>query len=1171
MRWNTFATCAITLENKGMEMNRKFTHLHLHTPYSLLDGFAKMEDLVLKAKEDGMDAVAITDHGVMFGVVDFYRIAKKHGVKPIIGCEVYVAARTRHDKEPMDKSSYHLVLLAENDSGYQNLIRLVSLSFTEGYYYKPRVDIQALQEHCEGLIALSACLGGEVQQKLLKDRYEEAMESAKKYRDIFGEGNFFLELQDHGIPEQSIVNNRLRQLSKESGIPLVATNDVHYVNREDAKTHEILLCIQMGKTLKDEGRMEFETNEFYFKTTDEMYKLFPEDQEALYNTHLISERCDVTFNFDVIHLPQYISEYDCSNKELFDKICMEGLKKRYPNITEEIRSRFEYEKSVIETMGYVEYFLIVWDFIRYAKKNRIIVGPGRGSAAGSIISYCLDITDVDPIAYNLLFERFLNPERVSMPDIDIDFCYERREEVIDYVKKKYGEDHVAQIITFGTLGARAAIRDVGRVLGMSYADVDKVAKEVPFSLGMTIDTALKMNPSLKKMYENDPRIRELIDFSKGIEGLPRHASTHAAGIVISKDKLDEHVPLYMHQNSVATQFPMSTLESLGLLKMDFLGLRTLTVIQKTLRTIEKVYHTKLDFSKIPMNDPKVYELLSSGNTLGIFQLESSGMRSFLKEFRPESFEDIVAGISLYRPGPMESIPAYIKNKNGAKINYLHPKLEPILRVTNGIMIYQEQVMQIVRELGGYSYARADLVRKAMSKKQMDIMEEEREYFVNGKIDENGEILISGCIRKGIDSSTANKIYDEMIDFAKYAFNKSHAACYGVLAYQTAYLKTFYPVAFMASLMTSVMGRTEKVVEYIRECHTLKIEVLNPDINRSKNYFSVEEDKIRFALSSLKNIGENVVLCIVKEIEENGHFVSLHDFIRRLPQPVASKRVIETLIKSGSFDSLHSNRAQLLANYEEISDRVHSRSKQTIAGQVSLFETEGDQSSSFQDDFDFKVSDFSIKEKLSMEKDVIGLYISGHPLEEYKEVIEKYSKTTILDLLHLRDEKLQTGDFSEFKTILSGIIQSKSIKYTRNNRLMAFLSLEDLTSSLEVVVFPNIVERYLDLLNEDEPVIVYGTVQFKEDEDPKILADKIESLKEKRFKKLYIQICEDSNLKEIKYLIKKYPGKDTVIFFDKLKQRAFELESYKHISADPLVLKRLAEVAGKDNIKIKEPS
>lgn len=1150
-------------------MERKFTHLHLHTPYSLLDGFATIEDTIKKAKEDGMDAVAITDHGVMFGVVEFYKVALNYGIKPIIGCEVYVSYRTRFDKENIDKRSYHLILLAENNTGYQNLIKLVSLGFVEGYYYKPRVDIDLLKSYSEGIIALSACLAGEVQQSLLNNNYEEAKKVACRYREIFGEDNFFLELQNHGIEEQLKVNHLLRRLSLDTGIPLVATNDVHYVNRSDSKNHDILLCIQTGKTLDDKDRMEFKTDQFYFKTREEMYQLFSKDEDALLNTWKISQRCNVSFDFNVIHLPEFQVPHHYTKEQIFDELCERGLQERYFDITPPIRERFEYEKKVIKKMGYVEYFLIVQDFIRFSKKNNIMVGPGRGSAAGSIISYCLQITDVDPIKYHLLFERFLNPERISMPDIDIDFCYEKREQVIDYVKEKYGEDHVAQIITFGTFGAKAAIRDVGRVLGISYAEVDKIAKQIPDNLGMTIEKALEMNSELKKMYVSDNNVRNIIDFAKRIEGLPRHASTHAAGIVISKNTMDYYVPLYMHKDLIATQFPMTTLEELGLLKMDFLGLRTLTVIQKTLEAIEKIYNKKIDFSKMDTNNTRVFQLLSNGNTLGVFQLESPGMRSFLKELRPDTFEDIVAGISLYRPGPMESIPIYIENKNNSNhISYLHESLKPILEVTKGIMVYQEQVMQIVRSLAGYSYARADLVRKAMSKKKMDVMEEEREYFVYGKISGSGDIEISGCVRNGIPEKIANQIYDEMIDFAKYAFNKSHAVCYAMLAYETAYLKAFYPSCFMASLMTSVSDRSDKVIEYIRECADLNICILKPDINRSNSYFSVEGDHIRYALASIKNIGIKAIDDIVQERNKNGEFQSFEDFIKRIPQKNISKRFVESLIKAGCFDSIHPNRASLVAGYEKVMDIVHSQKKHSIQGQVTLF---SNQEALPNQNLNFfpHISDFSIKEKLYMEKETIGLYLSGHPLDEYQDVIK--DDTNIVSIDSIKNiPSHQKSEIEKKKIVIAGTILSKMIKYTKQNKIMCFLTIEDFSGSLEVLIFPNVFQKNLEFLNEDECILIYGSMQWKEENDVTFIADRIEPLKTRKFKKIYIQLTQENSyrLNEIQTFIKKYPGKDHVIFFDSDSRKAFEMQGFHRIEYGSDIIDKLKIIAGRDNVKTK---
>ena len=923
-------------------MSKDFAHLHVHTEYSLLDGFSRVKKLVQRAKELNMSSIAITDHGCMFGVIDFYKTAKKEGIKPIIGCEVYTAARGLRDKDPnYDKGQGHLILLAKNMTGYKNLIKLVSTSYVEGFYYKPRVDIEELKQHSEGIIALSACLAGDVAQALMDRNYEKAKKVTLEYRDIFGEENFYLEIQDHNLPEQREVNAALVKLSKETGIPLVATNDIHYVNKEDSKIHDVLMCIQMGKTVNDPNRMRFGSDEFYLKSREEMEELFPYAPEAIDNTVKIAEQCNVEFDFNTIHLPKYDVPEGYTPDTYLRELCFNGLKERYENPSDEIIERLNYELDVIERMGYVEYFLITWDFINFSKENNIMVGPGRGSAAGSIVAYTLKITDIDPIKYSLLFERFLNPERVSMPDIDIDFCYERREEVIDYVKRKYGEDHVAQIITFGTMGAKAAIRDVGRVLDTPYNKVDKIAKEIPFALGMTIDKALDTNPNLRELYEQDRETREIIDISKQIEGMLRHASTHAAGVVISKNPVDEYVPLYKHQESITTQFTMTTLEELGLLKMDFLGLRTLTVIRDALDLIEKNHNRKIDFSKMDYEDPKVYELLSSGNTAGVFQLESAGMKSFMKQLKPDNFEDIVAGISLYRPGPMDSIPTYIENKNNPQnVKYLHEKLKPIMEVTYGCLVYQEQVMQVVRDLGGYSYGRSDLVRRAMGKKKMDVMEEERRYFIHGKEDENGNIEIPGCIRNGVPEDIADKIFDDMIDFAKYAFNKSHAAAYGVLSYQTAYLKAYYPVEFMAALITSVKGNTDKVVEYIRECNALKIDVLKPDINKSFSKFSVEGHNIRFGLAAVKNVGVNIINNIINERELNGKFLDFNDLVKRLDSKDTNKRVIESLIKCGAFDEISENRASLMAGYEGVLDSIAMDRKKNIQGQISLFDAFG---------------------------------------------------------------------------------------------------------------------------------------------------------------------------------------------------------------------------------------
>lgn len=1150
-------------------MKNKFTHLHLHTPYSLLDGFTKIDKLIDRCIELGMDSVAITDHGVMFGVIDFYKTAKKKGIKPIIGCEVYISRRSRFDKENIDKKSYHLVLLAKNNKGYENLINIVSIGFTEGYYYKPRIDYEVLEKYSEGIVALSACLAGEIQQKILLGEYEEAKKTAIRLNEIFGDGNFYLELQDHEIQEQAKVNLFLSQMNKETGIPLVATNDVHYTNKDDHKTHEILMCIQTGKTLKDADKMEFKTNEFYLKSPDEMFELFGQYEGAIENTQKIAEMCNVEFDFDTIHLPKF--DTDENPFDLLKRLCFEGLSKRYLHPTEEAIKRLDFELDVIKRMGYVDYFLIVWDFIFFAKSNNIMVGPGRGSAAGSLVSYTLGITDVDPLEYSLLFERFLNPDRISMPDVDIDFCYEKRERVIDYVKEKYGEDHVAQIITFGTLGARAAIRDVGRVLDVSYQEVDKIAKEIPFALGMTIDKALEINQKLMDMYLSDTRIKELIDISRDVEGLPRHASTHAAGVVISKDVVSNYVPLYMHQNSISTQFPMNTLEELGLLKMDFLGLRTLTVIQDTIDTIYKNKNIKIELSDIKFDDKRVYENMSMGNTLGVFQLESTGMRSFLKELKPDCFEDIIAGISLYRPGPMESIPTYIKNKNSKEnITFIHDFLKDILGVTNGILVYQEQVMQVVRDLAGYSYARADLVRKAMSKKQMDIMEQEREYFVNGKVDNNGNFEIDGCKRRGISEKIANKIYDDMIDFAKYAFNKSHAACYAVLAYQTQYLKTYYPHEFMSSLMTSVLGNTDKIVEYIKECADLGIKVLPPDINKSSSGFLVEDNNIRFSLTAVKNVGDNAVKNIVKNREEYGNYKSLSDFVVRLKSKDINKRLVESLIKSGAFDSINNNRAMMFGNFEKIWEQSSNEKKSNIQGQISLFDDSSVVASSDDDNL-IPFVDFDIKEKLKMEKEFIGIYVSGHPLSEYSEKLSKKTSHNTLLFRQMQDD-YETYQFEDGKEVsVGGIVSNTVYKTTKNNDMMLFINLEDEFGDVEIIVFPTVLKKSNLNFNKDDILIVKGRLQLKEDDKVKVIASDILDFKDMlNTKSLYIKLQDvnDIRLNEVKAIISNNIGKDKVVFFDSSLKKSFILEKYSRIDATDNVLNKLKLLFTEDDIVIK---
>ena len=1170
-------------------MSNKFVHLHVHTEYSLLDGFSRLKKLINRCKELNMDSIAITDHGCMFGVIDFYKEAKKAGIKPIIGCEVYTAARSLNDKDPnYDKSQGHLILLAENMTGYNNLIKMVSKSYVEGFYYKPRIDMEELRQHSEGIIALSACLAGDVSQALMDRNYEKAKKLTLEYKDIFGENNYFLEIQDHNLPEQKEVNAGIIRLSKELDIPLVATNDLHYVNKEDSKIHDILMCIQMGKTVNDPNRMRFGSDEFYLKSREEMEEVFPYAIDALDNTVKIAERCNIEFDFNTIHLPNYDVPKGYTTDSYLRELCFSGLKERYDNPSEEVIERLNYELDVIEKMGYVEYFLITWDFINYAKENNIMVGPGRGSAAGSIVAYTLKITDIDPIKYSLLFERFLNPERVSMPDIDIDFCYERREEVIDYVKRKYGEDHVAQIITFGTMGAKAAIRDVGRVLDIPYNKVDKIAKEIPFALGMTIDKALDTNPNLRDLYENDSETREIIDVSKQIEGMLRHASTHAAGVVISKNPIDEYVPLYKHQDAITTQFTMTTLEELGLLKMDFLGLRTLTVIRDALDLVEKNYGVKIDFSKMDYDDPKVYELLSSGNTLGVFQLESAGMRSFMKQLKPDNFEDIVAGISLYRPGPMDSIPTYIENKNNPdKVTYIHESLRPIMEVTYGCLVYQEQVMQVVRDLGGYSYGRSDLVRRAMGKKKMEVMEEERQYFIYGKKDENGNTEIKGCIANGISEDIANKIFDDMIDFAKYAFNKSHAAAYGVLSYETAYLKAHYPVEFMAALITSVMGNTDKVVEYIRECNALGIEVLKPDINKSFSKFSVEGNNIRFGLAAVKNVGVNIINNIIKEREINGNFKDFVDLVKRLDSKDTNKRVLESLIKCGAFDDISSNRASLIAGYEKLLDSISMDRKKNVQGQISLFDAfaKSEEVDQFQEIYTMpKLNEYEEREKLSLEKEVLGMYVSGHPLSQYKNTLERNTSIDNGKLNALKEDEEAYISLDEKEVIMGGMIINKIIKTTKRNDIMAFLELEDLYGTIEIIVFPQILQKYSNILYEDNIIYVKGRLSIKEGEHAKIIASDFKEIndensfgnygntKSKKSSKpgLYLKVNSFSNndlIDEIKLVLDDYKGKESVyLYADDTKQLYKWNGIYVDINNNTIC--RLENLLPKDNIKIK---
>ena len=1083
-----------------------FTHLHVHTEYSLLDGAARIGDLVARAKELGMTSLAITDHGVMFGVIDFYRECKKQGIRPVIGCEVYTAARTLFDKDAeRDKRMGHLVLLAKNNQGYKNLMKIVSEGYRHGFYYKPRIDKNVLRQYHEGLIALSACLAGEIPHRLLNGDYEGAKKEALEMLDIFGEGNFYLELQDQGLEEEARILPDMKRLHAETGIPFVATNDSHYVRQEDAVAQDILMCIQMGTTVDEENRMRFSNDQFYLKSEDEMRKIFASIPEACDNTEKIAQQCDVTFTFGELHLPDFQAPEGLTKPQYLRKLCEKGLAERYPEAEGEeladLQERLNYELSTIENMGYVEYFLIVWDFINYAKENHIMVGPGRGSAAGSIVAYTLRITDIDPIKYGLIFERFLNPERVSMPDIDIDFCYERRGEVIDYVTRKYGEDKVSQIITFGTMKAKQAVRDVGRVLNVSYPETDAIAKAIPFALKMTIDKALEMSPELKAKYEGDETTRKVIDMARAIEGMPRHASTHAAGVVISRDSIDEYVPLYLADKGLSTQFNMTTIEELGLLKMDFLGLRNLTIIRDALAMIEKDHGVKIDFSRMEYDDPKVYEIIAKGNTEGIFQLESGGMTQFMKNLKPDCFEDIVAGISLYRPGPMASIPTYIENKKHPhNIAYIHKSLEPILSVTYGCLVYQEQVMQIVRDLGGYSYGRSDLVRRAMSKKKMDVMLEEKEYFIHGKTDDDGNVEIAGCVRNGVPEDAAEEIFNQMVSFAEYAFNKSHAAAYAVLAYETGYLKVHYPAEFMAALMTSVTGDANSISKYMRNCQEMGIQVLPPDVNESDKKFSVTDGKIRFGLSGVKNVGDGVIDAIIEARETKGIPSDIFRFIENLDVHKINKKAIESLIKAGALDCFDPNRAAHIGIYESLIESAQSSAKKNIEGQLSLFQLAADtmEESNVVNRLP-AVKNFEKSVLLAQEKEMLGVYLTDHPLREFEEQIAKMTTVTAQDLADVMDSE-ENGSQHSFvrdgmQAVMAGIITGKKTLITKNNKMMAFLNIEDLYGAVEIVVFPNIYDRYSSTLQEDAIISVTGSINFKEGEMPKLLAENIVDLRE----------------------------------------------------------------------------
>ena len=1149
----------------------EFVHLHVHSEYSLLDGMSRIKELPVRAKELGMKAIALTDHGVMYGAVDFYKECKKNDVKPIIGCEVYVAPRSRFDKESNIDSSYnHLILLAKNKIGYQNLTKLVSLSFIDGFYYKPRIDLEILEKYSEGLICLSACLAGSLSQAIIQDNMEKAEEIALWHKRIFKE-DYYIEIQHNGLRQQVMVNQKLIEIAKKLDIPLVATNDAHYLKKEDSYFHEVLLCIQTGKRMSDEDRMRFETEEFYIKSPEEMAEYFSEFPEAIENTVKVAEKCNYDFEFGVTKLPNYDvpEEYD-THLDYFKFLCNEGIKKRYGDQpSEEVMSRLEYEISVIDKMGYVDYFLIVWDYINYAKSVGIPVGPGRGSGAGSIAAYAIGITDIDPIKYGLIFERFLNPERISMPDFDVDFCYERRQEVIDYVERKYGKDHVSQIITFGTMAARMVIRDVGRVLDFPYSETDKLAKMIPMEIHITIPKALEQNRELKELYESNDTIKQLLDIAIKLEGLPRQASTHACGIVITKDPVDTYVPLYVNEGNISTQYTMTLLEELGLLKMDFLGLRTLTVIEDTRKLVKQTRNIDVEYDK-DMNDPKVYKLWAEGQSVGIFQFESQGMTNFMKELKPDCLEDIVAGVSLYRPGPMDQIPRYVKGKQNPGNNvYTHPALEPILNVTYGCMVYQEQVMQIVRDLAGYSLGRADLVRRAMGKKKLDVMAKEREYFIHGQIDEDGNVIVPGCVRNGIDEKSADKIFDEMAEFAKYAFNKSHAAAYSVVSYRTAYLKAYYPPEFMAATLNSFLGNLDKVPVYIDECKRLNIEILKPDINKSFTKFTVQDGKIRFGLGSIKNVGVAAIETVIEERTKNGDFKSFTDFCERIQSGTVNKKCIECLIKAGCFDEMNQTRATLLASFEKILDTINNQGRNSMANQVTMFDlVQPEESVKYHYTI---LKELEEKELLTQEKEMIGIYISGHPLEKIKDSIKKQTNINSIQIKELNGEN--TAGFKDNQIVkYAGTITSIKKKYTKRNTIMAFVTVEDLYGNAEIVIFDSVYSRCDNILVEDNIILVEGRLSIKEDEEARIIVQNIKEFSEnetekerKNILKIDITDLTQTQKEKLKGAIKFFSG-------DKVNMRLSIIDKAQvkpcgAIYLTEEILEQFKEIVGGENVEL----
>ena len=1166
-----------------------FAHLHVHSEYSLLDGACKINELMDRVKELGQSAVAITDHGVMYGAIDFYRAAKAKGINPIIGCEVYVAPKSRFDKNYTNGEWHrHLILLCENMQGYKNLIHMVSLSFSEGFYIKPRVDMELLEKYHEGIICLSACLAGDIPTKIANGDYDGAKETALEFERIFGKGNFFLEIQDHGIAKQRDVNRAICHISQETGIPLVVTNDAHYLTREDAKTQDVLMSIQMGKTVDDPTRMKFETDEFYIKSREEMEQLFPNNIDALDNTVKIAERCKVDFEFGKYHLPMFDVPDGYTAKEYLQKLCDDGFKKRYPNDDGTIKERLQYELDMISKMGFVDYFLIVSDFIAYAKNNDIPVGPGRGSAAGSIVSYCLGITDLDPIAYSLYFERFLNPERVSMPDIDIDFCYIRRPEVIEYVTQKYGKDHVAQIVTFGTMAARGAIRDVGRALSMTYQETDAVAKQIPNELHITIDKALKINPELKTIYDNNRNVQILIDTARKLEGMPRHASTHAAGVVITKEPVDTYVPLAKNDEQIVTQFTMVTLEELGLLKMDFLGLRNLTVIAEAEKLIRK---HKPDFSieNVSTDDDETYAMLAQGKTMGVFQLESAGITNVVTGLKPHSIEDITAVVALYRPGPMQSIPQYIACKHDpSRVKYKHPLLKPILSVTYGCMVYQEQVMQVFQSLAGYSLGKADMVRRAMSKKKFKELEKERVNFIHG----NEELGIDGAVKRGVPESVAASIFDEILDFANYAFNKAHAVCYAVVSYRTAYLKCHYPCEYMAALLTSVLDSSDKIAEYILAAREMGIKVLPPDINQSDDGFSVSNGNIHFGLAAIKNVGRGFMKQLVTEREQNGNFKSFSDFIDRMYNKELNKRAVESLIKAGAFDSMHVKRSQLLKVFESVIDSVTSSKRKNLEGQLDLFGM-GEDIESTEITLP-NIPELKKSEMLSMEKETTGLYLSGHPMDEYKELAIRANASTIRHVIDDLKGEVQNAYFKDgMKVTLACVITKARTKSTKNGQLMAYVNVEDMTGGLELVVFPSVLQQASSYIKEDTAVLIEGRIDAREEDAPKIITSNIYPLTEQQIQsmqnninksqftakqaakeiaqRLYVKVssmdCDDTKaVKEI--LQKSTRGYIPVVFYDENSKKKLLSPRSMWIDKDLEILEKLRFILGKDSVIMK---